>query len=269
MIDILGNRMKAYEEAYDSKIIRRLPIIIRVDGRNFSRLTQKIKRPFDPVMMDIMAHTMLHSAMEIEGTVFAYQQSDEITFVLKNDQSLESQPWFGNRVQKMIGVASSIATLAFYKYLSSLEIKPDLVGDPIFDARVFAVPSALETVNCLIWRQQDCIRNAITNAAQAELGKKFGKKTAIKVLDQRKTYERLVILKKECNIDFDTYYPTAFRRGIAAYKIPTIFNTAGEEVSRNKWNLDKEIPIFTQDKNFLLSIINSGHDIFRQKNITQ
>lgn len=260
-MDQLATRQKLYEEAYDIKIIKRLPIMIRLDGRSFTKLTRKIDRPYDIKMMDIMANTMLLTIMEIEGALFGYQQSDEITIILRNDQTFESQPWFANRIQKMCSIAASIATLSFNKYYTSLEEKPNLIGDALFDARVFAVPSLSEVVNNLIFRQQDCIRNAITSAAQTELGKKFGRKTAYEILEKRNIHDRLLLLKTQCNIDFDNIYPTCFKRGIGAYKVPTFIN----EISRNKWTLDYEIPIFAQDKNFVMNILNSGHDLYRAK----
>ena len=263
MIDELGQRIKTYEDAYDTTIIKRLPVICRIDGKNFSRLTKKIQRPFDLIMIELMAQTMVSTIMEMEGAVFGYQQSDEITFILKNDQSFESEPWFGNRIFKIASITSSIATLSFKKHFDALDKKIDLVGDALFDARVFAVPSVSEAANSIQWRQADCLRNAITNAAQAELGKKFGRKTAYKLLEGKNSHQRLTLLKEECNINFDTHYPTAFRRGIAAYKIPII---AGD-VSRNKWILDREAPIFAQNRNFLINIITMGRDLYRVENL--
>lgn len=264
MKDELGERIKAYEAAYDTTVIRRLPVIVRIDAKNFSKVTRKITRPFDTVLVELMAQTMISTIMEMEGAVFGYQQSDEISFVLKNDQSLESEPWFSNRVMKIASITSSIATLSFKKHFDALgENKIDLIGNALFDARVFGVPSISEAANSVQWRQGDCLRNAITNAAQAELGKKFGRKTAYKLLDGKNSQERLDLLKNECAINFDTHYPTAFRRGIAAYKVPIISG----EVSRNKWILDREVPIFAKDRNFLINIITMGRDLYRLENL--
>lgn len=259
----LGSRQKEYELAYDYRITRRLPIIIRIDGRGFSQLTRRLKKPYCPIMLTLMSNTMLEIAKQIDGVVFAFQQSDEITLVLRNDQTNETEPWFGNRVQKIISVTSSIATYEFNKKLEVLTDKPELIGKAFFDARVFAVPNTFEAINNLIWRQQDCIKNAVTNAAQSELGIKFGKKTAQKILHKKHEAARRDLLLNECNIDFDYYYPAAYRYGVGAYKTPKVVESDYGSVTRNKWFLDYELPVFSESKEFLLTIIESGRDIFR------
>ena len=259
----LGERHKNYEEAYDLKIIRRIPIIIRIDGRSFSRLTKRLPRPFSGDMINLMSNAMLVVAKEIEGCVFGYQQSDEITLILRNDQSLTSEPWFGNRVQKMVSVASASATQAFNDLYKKMPEPIELVGPAIFDARVFGVPSINEAVNNLIFRQQDCLRNAVTAAAQAELRSRHGRKTADRILQKRTTIERAEMLRDECGIDFNTHYPSAFRNGVATYKIPKIIETENGQLTRQRWALDTDIPVFSKSRDFILGILNTGRDIFR------
>jgi tRNA(His) 5'-end guanylyltransferase len=259
----LSARQKAYEYAYDNKIINRVPVIIRLDGKGFSRLTSKIQKPYCPKMQVLMSSTMLDLAKEIEGCIFAYQQSDEITCILRNDQSLDSQSWFGNRIQKITSISASLATYHFNKLYNEAIDRPELIGQAVFDARVFAVPSINEAVNNLIFRQQDCIRNAISCASQVELGRLVGKKTAIKILHQKTGSERLEILKTKCNIDFYNSYSTSFRNGIAAYKVPKIFHTEQGKVTRQKWALDINLPAFVSNREFVLNILNYGNDIFR------
>ena len=262
-MDSLGDRQKTYEHAYDYKIIKRLPLIIRVDGRNFSRVTKHLPRPYSHEMLGLMANTMLHAAMEIEGAIFAYHQSDEITFAIRNDQSLESEPWFQNRIQKVVSIVASIITLSFAKNLFTMDNPPKIVGDAIFDARVFAVPSITEAANNLIFRQQDCSKNAITSAAQAELSKIYGKKHALSMLHEKKSAEKIDLLRTKCDIEYETFYPNSFRLGTAAYKVPMILRTEEGETARNKWIIDMNIPNFVADRNFLLNILHAGHDVFR------
>src|SRR5690606_15755000 len=47
--DPLGKRMKCYERAAEAVLAPRLPVIIRLDGNSFSRLTRKLRfnKPFD------------------------------------------------------------------------------------------------------------------------------------------------------------------------------------------------------------------------------
>jgi len=259
----LSERQKSYEAAYDYQIIRRLPIIIRVNGRGFSRLTRKIQKPYSKQFSAIMAGTMLAMAKIIDGCIFAYQQSDEISFVIRNDQTNETEPWFSNRVQKTISISASLATIEFNKILLSQVEKPKLIGDALFDARMFGVPTLSEAINNLVFRQQDCLRNAVSMAALVELTKNVGEKEAYSLLDEKSRIQRIALLETKCGIDFFSHYPISFQRGIAAYKAPKVFNTQRGQITRQKWTLDNDLPEFTYNRDFISGILNSGKDIFR------
>lgn len=47
----------------------------------------------------------------IQGCVFGYVQSDEISLLLKNDQTLDTSAWFDNNISKMLSISASMATL--------------------------------------------------------------------------------------------------------------------------------------------------------------
>lgn len=268
MYDSLGDRQKDYEKAFDYEMIRRTPVIVRVDGRGFSKLTRKLQRPYEPIFLEAMAETMFYLVSEMAGAVFAYQQSDEITFVLRNDQTLDSEPWYGNRIQKLCSISAALATKGLEKALAKHETKLPLVGDGIFDARVFAVPTISEAVNNLIWRQQDCTRNAVSNATQALLGKKIGKKTAFNLLKGKSVKDRIELLKEECEIDFFEEFPAAFKSGVGAYKMPIVIPTStGIDSTRKKWILDWELPNFVTSRDFVYNIILTGQDVFRENSL--
>lgn len=44
----LGDRMKQYEQVTQVRLIRRMPVILRLDGKSFHRFTRGFKKPFDP-----------------------------------------------------------------------------------------------------------------------------------------------------------------------------------------------------------------------------
>jgi tRNA(His) 5'-end guanylyltransferase len=263
--DQFGDRMKTYEAAYDYYITKRLPVIIRLDGRAFHNVTKKMPKPCY-TFGKVMAHSMMAVAADIEGCVFGYTQSDEVTLVLKNDQSLQSQAWFDNRLQKMITIAASSMTYWFNNGWEHRDFYPDhqeeseidslydfKLPTAVFDARVFAVPSMIEMVNAVIWRQKDCLKNAISLAAYEELSKKHGKGHARKMLDKQGQADRLELLKKECSIEFHQHYPSAFRKGYGAYKKDKLVTgPSGEQVMRSVWKLDSDLPIFSKDNSLLV-----------------
>lgn len=96
----LGNRMKEYENQSQTKLLRRLPVIIRVDGKAFHTFTKGLNKPFDIDFCDVMKHTMKKLCQQIQGCVLAYCQSDEITLVLVDYKNINSDAWFDNKVQK-------------------------------------------------------------------------------------------------------------------------------------------------------------------------
>lgn len=58
MRDSLGDRMKInYEGVYRFSLPRRMPFIIRLDGKSFHTFTRGLDRPFDEGMFKTMAAT--------------------------------------------------------------------------------------------------------------------------------------------------------------------------------------------------------------------
>ena len=113
--DSLGDRMKRYEYVSRNYLTRRVPVIIRIDGKAFHTFTKGMRKPFDRVLMSAMQETMRFLCANIQGCVFGYTQSDEITLVLTDYASIRTDAWFGYNVQKMCSIAASMATLAFNK----------------------------------------------------------------------------------------------------------------------------------------------------------
>ena len=81
--DSLGDRMKEfYENRSKTKLMRRTPAIIRLDGKAFHTFTKGFVKPFDDILMSTMQETTIELCKNIQGCVFGYAQSDEITLVL-------------------------------------------------------------------------------------------------------------------------------------------------------------------------------------------
>ena len=250
--DALGDRMKRYESVPKTTLMRRTPVIIRLDGKAFHTFTRGFKKPFDKVFVKAMISTTNDLCKNIQGCVFGYTQSDEITLVLCDYQKLETDAWFGYEVQKMCSVVASMCTMYFNKhfkywtnhkkrimedtddnraYIDLLESKFDTA---MFDARCFNIPKE-EVTNCFIWRQQDATRNAIQMLGQTHfIHKELQGKSCNDIQD-------MLMLQKGINFND---MPAEFKRGVCCIK-----TEAG-------WCLDREIPIFTQDRNYVERFIN-------------
>ena len=115
--DDLGKRMKEfYEQIPKIKLMRRTPVICRIDGKAFHTFTRGFQRPFDEVLIKTMQETTKYLCENIQGCVLGYTQSDEISLVLVDYQRFETSAWFDYEVQKMCSITSSMATMAFNKF---------------------------------------------------------------------------------------------------------------------------------------------------------
>lgn len=265
--DSLGDRMKGYEGITRSYLTRRIPAIIRIDGRAFHTFTRGMRKPFDRIFMSTMQDTMKFLCENVEGCVFGYTQSDEITLVLRDYATINTEAWFGYNVQKICSVSASMATLAFSnaysarlaeamrksggtnEYITALASK---TGKAMFDARVFSIPRE-EVCNCLIWRQQDAIRNSVEAVGQAHFSpRELHGKNCGAVLD---------MLREERGVNWDDF-PTDCRRGSACYKekvfecatVPDKTSPDGEktvEFLRNRWLVDREPPVFSEEREYI------------------
>ena len=117
--DDLGKRMKDFDEGIPkTKLMRRTPVIIRIDGKAFQTFTRGFKRPFDEILIKTMQETTKYLCENIQGCVLGYTQSDEISLVLVDYQRFETSAWFDYEVQKMCSIAASMTTMAFNRFFA-------------------------------------------------------------------------------------------------------------------------------------------------------
>lgn len=256
----LKDRFDFYEGSTDYKIIPKLPIIISINGRGFSNLTNLLKKPYDNKFAECMFSTMLRLCTELEGALFAYQYNDEINIVTRNDQNNDTTPWFGNKLQKICSISSAYASMHFNECATSIGL--NVMGDPVFTAHVFPVPTIAEAINTLVYKQQHNFLVSLQLACFYELLNKYDKNSIKEMLQGLTSDEKIDLLKQECNVNFNDYSPS-FRRGTACYKIPKV----SDGNVKNVWTLNSELPIFTRDQSFLSNIFKNGADVFRQDNL--
>ena len=164
--DSIGNRMKEnYENRYRFLLTRRTPIIIRLDGRAFHTLTRRLDKPFDAGFSDTMNATAVHLCCEIQGAKCAYIQSDEISILVTDFDTLTTDAWFDYNIQKITSISAGIASAYFTVHFCH-------DGDmAVLDSRVFNIPVE-EVCNYFIWRQMDWIRNSVQMLAQSHFSPK-------------------------------------------------------------------------------------------------
>lgn len=280
--DDLGKRMKEfYEQIPKTKLIRRTPVIIRLDGKAFHTFTKGFKRPFDEVLIKTMQETTKHLCENIQGCVLGYTQSDEITLVLVDYKNLNSAAWFDYEVQKMCSIASSMATMAFNKFFDKnvkneiMEYKASLVPQSVeiqkkiskyydtlkqacekgamFDARCFNIPKE-EVTNCIYWRQLDATRNSIQMVGQANFShKELHGKSCNMIQDMLMTQKGInwndlpTYQKRGSCVIKETYWIDKNSGEEYSKEYSDILNRTGgndNETKRTRWVIDKNIPIF-------------------------
>jgi len=220
MGDEFGDRMKEYEmKEAGRRFIPMLPVVARIDGKNFSRFTRGFKRPYDDRMVLIMQATTKKLVEETQALI-GYTQSDEISLVWYSDD-YKSQIFFDGRIQKMTSVLSSMATAFFNDYRPILLAERDKTL-AFFDCRVWQVPNQTEATNTILWREQDATKNSISMAARCYYShKELHNKGRADMMD--------MLVEKGVNWND---YPAYFKRGSYIQKRKVIRAFTSEEINQ-------------------------------------
>ena len=262
--DDLGVRMKEfYEQVPKTKLMRRTPVAIRIDGKAFHTFTRGFQKPFDEILMKSMQETTKYLCENVQGCVFGYTQSDEITLILVDYKELDTSAWFDYEVQKLCSISASMATMAFNKYFErnaenyiqncATDYETDGLygkGTPeyqlceiyqkavkkgaMFDARCFNIPKE-EVTNLIYWRQLDATRNSIQMVGQANFSHKELQNKSCKDIQD--------MLHEQKGINWNDYL-TVCKRGTAViytnYQNPQ--SLTDKDIIKG-WKIDTEMPI--------------------------
>lgn len=245
--DDLGIRMKTYYEGIPkTKLMRRTPVAIRLDGKAFHTFTRGFQKPFDEVLGAAMRDTMKYLCENIQGCVLGYTQSDEITLILCDYQKLDTSAWFDYEVQKMCSIAASMATMKFNRVFEEKVNEYSITGKgtqanwyrtaihrgAMFDARVFNIPKE-EVTNLVYWRQLDATRNSIQMVGQANFSHSELQHKSCNMIQD--------MLHEQRDINWNDF-PTHLKRGSCCVKNVDLDEYGNDWGSG--WHIDLDIPIF-------------------------
>lgn len=275
----LAKRMKKYyEEVPKTRLIRRMPVCIRLDGKAFHTFLKGFKKPFDDIFIKTMQDTMRYLCQNIQGCVLGYSQSDEISLILIDYQKLTTSAWFDYNVQKICSVSSSMATLAFDKllknnvdeyrfskwdgilkyedgeneYIKTLLRAVD--EGAMFDSRCFNIPKE-DVANLIFWRQFDASNNSVQMVGQAYFTQEE--------LNNKNTNQIQDMLMTQKGINWNDL-PTYQKRGSCCIKrkfwidkndgcefseeysceLEKAGVNSDNAIKKTEWIIDKNIPIF-------------------------
>lgn len=246
MKDELGNRLKSnYEDRAKTYLLRRTPVIVRIDGRAFHTFTKKFDKPFDTIFGMAMQMTLEDICKETTGVVFGYVQSDEISLLLQDYATLQTDAYFDYGVQKISSVLAGVATMYFNKNFQKLVYSQSKAGVDVlrymgknldilmgsFDARCFNIPKE-EVINYFIWRQNDASKNSVQMLARSLFSHK-----ELQGLNLAQLQDKMMLEK---NVNWNNLEIWK-KRGACCVR----------DSETRKWTIDRAIPIFTEDKDYV------------------
>ena len=285
--DDLGKRMKEfYEQVPKTRLVRRVPVAIRIDGKAFRTFTRGCQKPFDKVLMQSMQETTKYLCENVQGCVFGYTQSDEITLILVDYKELDTSAWFDYEVQKLCSISASMATMAFNKFFAKNVDEwgrktfadwdeggtndPEVINSPewelmqtysralakgaMFDARCFNIPKE-EVTNLVYWRQLDAARNSIQMVGQANFSHKELQNKSCNMIQD--------MLHEQKGINWNDF-PVDCKRGAAVIKKKIGTNVAAAcgiagATYETRWVIDRDMPMLKgEDRKYLDDLVYVG-----------
>lgn len=284
--DSLGDRMKGnYESVTKTKLVKRMPVAIRIDGKAFHTFTRGFNKPYDLVLSKAMELTTQKLCENIQGCVFGYTQSDEITLILVDYKTLDTNAWFNNEIQKMCSISASIATMWFAKMFEKcvvdfnrkMDIKVISIDDEQFINKYYFPDDILKEY--YIKDNKTALRLIKKYKAACEKGAMFDSRVfnipkeevcnlliwrqqdairnSIEMLG-RAYFSDKELFKKNCSniqnmlmeqhgIDWNNI-STRFKRGLCCTRM---VNKSPNITNRKSWFVDDNIPIFTKDRDYV------------------
>ena len=158
MSDRLGDRIKNnYENRSRYYLARRTPVIVRMDGKAFHTHLAKANKPFDDKHISAMGVVSLFLLENIQGAKAVYTQSDEISLLLTDYDTLETSAYLDYNKSKLESILASYTSVQYNK---NYGYRFGILTEAIFDARAFNIPKE-EVVNYFLWRARDWERNSL------------------------------------------------------------------------------------------------------------
>jgi tRNA(His) guanylyltransferase len=169
--ETMGDWCKWLEKNFSPAVmIPTLPVIIRLDGNNFSKWTLGLDKPFDEKLNQLMAETT-QFLVEETNAVVGYTQSDEITLILYSSDR-KSDIYHKGKKQKILSKLTAKCVNFFNDRRQ--ELLPEHNKTAVFDARIYQTPSLHDAAVQLLWRENDATKNSVSMLAQSHFS--HGKK---------------------------------------------------------------------------------------------
>jgi tRNA(His) 5'-end guanylyltransferase len=160
-----ADRMREMQMSSSTVLPARSYTILQLDGKAFHTWTKGLETPFDVKFINGMNKVTEILASKISGVKFAYVQSDEISLLLTDFDTPETQPFYGNRVQKIVSTSAGLASAILSREFPDKDFA-------VFDARLFTAPDKEAVIDWFNWRQADAMKNSVRAVAHARFSHK-------------------------------------------------------------------------------------------------
>lgn len=160
----LSDWCKWLEKNFSNEVmIPTLPVIIRLDGNNFSKWTNGLEKPFDKKLTELMVETTKFLVKETNAIV-GYTQSDEITLILYSSERKKSVYNDGKKQKILSKLTGKCVTFFNTKRIELLPTHNKIAN---FDCRIYQTPTLQDACAQLLWRENDATRNSVSMLAQS------------------------------------------------------------------------------------------------------
>jgi len=224
-------------------------IVVRVDGRKFSKLSNELelKKPYDSDFTDLMSEVCREFFREF-APKFIYTFSDEINILLADIP-------FNGRIEKLNSVFAGFISASFQKNLMKIKKFQNLTekhdNKPVsFDSRIIPL-SKDGTITYFKNRQNEAWSNCINGYSYWKLREKYDKSRSVEILNKKKSSElHDLLFENGLNI---SEVPCWQRRGIGIYRTSTQvegYNPQKDKkviTTRHLPLIDHELPFFNRE----------------------
>lgn len=251
----LEDKCKYYQSVSDHVLMPNSYVLVHCDGRAFSSLIKKrFKRPFDDDFIFMMNETAKYLCENIGGCKMAYVQSDEISLVLTDFDTETTDSFFGYRMCKLISTIAAMATAKFNRlwtqsilHFPCSDSDKNLIFNELplatFDCKVWNVPNYYDAVAWFIFRQNDCIKNSVSQTAQSLFSHK-----ELEGVDTQGRIDKMLCEKGINWEDFDN--GVKYGRFIYKVKVMTKIPQLQQEVERYMWKVHNAFKITDNKEKF-------------------
>lgn len=247
----LEDKCQYYRSLTDYRLLPNSNILVMLDGKNFSKLVKNnFEKPFDDYFIRMMNETAKFLCENVQGCKLAYVQSDEISLLITDYDTPETDTLFGGRLCKIQSILAAMATSEFNRnfILYNIFDKFDKGYDGVslndvynliekmkmaqFDCKTWVVPNQNDVYAWFLYRQLDCIKNSKQQTAQTYIPHKE--------LLGKNADEQIAMCNDRCIVDWNMFEDKyKYGRFIAKEETTQTKVVKGETVTftRNKFKV--------------------------------